>query len=103
MNFCAKFIPDLATISEPLRKLTKKDVPFHWGTEQNKAFTELNRRLSSTDTLGYSNKDAKTDASPVGLGVILTQVQNGEEPVICFASRSLTEVERRYPQTERKL
>ena len=26
VNFCAKFIPDLATVSEPLRKLTRKDI-----------------------------------------------------------------------------
>ena len=31
---------------------------------------------------------------------MLTQVQNGEGRVICFASRSLTDVERRYSQTE---
>ena len=28
VNFCARFIPDLATVSEPLRKLTRKDVDF---------------------------------------------------------------------------
>ena len=33
---------------------------------------------------------------PVGLGAVLTQVQNGEERVICYANRSLTDVERRY-------
>ena len=32
----------------------------------------------------------------------MTQVQNGEERVICFASRRLTEVKRRYSQTERE-
>ena len=28
VNICARFIPDLATVSEPLRKLTRKDVHF---------------------------------------------------------------------------
>ena len=28
VNFCARFIFDLATVSEPLRKLTRKDVQF---------------------------------------------------------------------------
>ena len=28
VNFCARFIPDLLTVSEPLRKLTRKDVHF---------------------------------------------------------------------------
>ena len=31
VNFCARFIPDLATVSEPLRRLTRKDVPYQWG------------------------------------------------------------------------
>ena len=36
------------------------------------------------------------------LGAVLAQVQNGEEQVICYASRSLTDVERRYSRTERE-
>ena len=59
-----------------------------------------------TETLGYFDKDAETrlitDASHVGLPAFLTLVQNGEERVICYASRSLTDVERRYSQTERE-
>ena len=34
INFCSKFIKNLATIAEPLRKLTRKDVDWHWGHEQ---------------------------------------------------------------------
>ena len=83
VNFCARFIPDLATVSEPLRKLTRKDVHFSWGKEQEVAFNELKKRLAKTETLGYFDSAAKTlvitDASPVGLGAILVQEQNGEE------------------------
>ena len=38
------------------------------------------------------------DASPVGLGAIMLQ----EGKVICYASKSLSGVETRYSQTERK-
>lgn len=83
VNFCARFIPDLATVSEPLRKLTRKDVHFSWGKEQEVALNELKKRLANTQTLGYFHITAETgvitDASPVGLGAVLVQVQNGEE------------------------
>ena len=101
-----RFIPDLATISEPLRRLTKAGIPFAFGNEQKEAFEELKRRLSSAKTLGYLDKDAPTqvvaDASPVGLGAVLRQAQKDGPRVISYASRSLTETERRYSQTEKE-
>ena len=60
----------------------------------------MKRRLSCAKTLGYFDKDAPTqvvaDASPVGLGAVLTQVQKDGPRV------SLTETERRYSQTEKE-
>ena len=35
VNYCGRFIPDLATISEPLRKLTQKSIMFTWGIISN--------------------------------------------------------------------
>ncbi|KAL9986226.1 hypothetical protein ACROYT_G000337 [Oculina patagonica] len=40
VNFTARFIPDLATVSAPLRQLTKNGEPFVWGLEQQKSFEE---------------------------------------------------------------
>ena len=80
-NYNARFIPDFATVAEPLQRLTKKGVRFEFGDEQRKAFTELKKRLSSAEILGYFDKDAKTliiaDASPVGLGAVLIQEHMG--------------------------
>ena len=101
-NYNARFIPDFATVAEPLRRLTKKSVHFEFGEEQKNAFNELKRKLSSAETLGYFDKDAKTDASPVGLGAILIQEQQGRKRVISYASKSLSAVERRYSQTEKE-
>ena len=43
-----------------------------------------------------------TDASPVGLGAVLVQEQGGVWTPVCYASRSLTECEQRYSQTEKE-
>ncbi|XP_055306964.1 uncharacterized protein K02A2.6-like [Sitodiplosis mosellana] len=106
VNYVGKFIPNLATISEPLRRLTKKGVRFVWGREQQLAFHAFKDRLADTVTLGYYNIKCRTqlvaDASPVGLGAVLTQIQKGENRIIAYASRSLTEPELNYAQTEKE-
>ena len=43
-----------------------------------------------------------TDASPVGLRAVLVQEQRGVKRAVTFASRCLSEVERRYSQTEKE-
>ena len=77
VNYCARFRPDLATVSEPLHCLTKSGTPFVFEGEQKKAFRELKERLAYAETL--VDKNAPTQviavASPVGLGVVLTQKQ----------------------------
>ena len=44
----------------------------------------------------------RVDASPFGLGAILTQSHGDETRPVPYASRTLTAVERRYSQTERE-
>jgi hypothetical protein len=41
VNFCAKHIRDFATLAEPLRKLTRKEVKWQWNSEQQIAFETL--------------------------------------------------------------
>lgn len=81
VNFCARFIPDLATLTEPLRRLTKQGAKFDWDVDQENAFKTLKKKLTNAETLGYFDTEAKTqlitDASPVGLGAVLTQIQHG--------------------------
>ena len=80
VNFNARFIPDLATIAEPMRRLAKRGVPFVFGPEQQESFRELKRRLAQAENPSYFDQDAKTkiifNASPVGLAAILMQKHN---------------------------
>lgn len=70
------------------------------------AFKELKSALTNIPTLGYYDASKKTiviaDASPVGLGAVLVQVHNNEQKIIAFGSKTLTDCERRYCQTEKE-
>ena len=106
VNYCARLIPNLATTAEPLRKLTRGHQPWTWGPEQQRAFDELRHALTSDDVMAHFVTGAPTelrvDASPVGLGAVLTQTVHGITRPVAYASRTLSDVERRYSQTERE-
>lgn len=107
-QYSTRFIRDFATITEPLWKMTKKEVKWTWSAKEDRAFRELKHAIS-TKAMGFFNKNWITyvivDASPVGLGAVLAQQNpdNKDEFVlIAFASRLLTEVEQRYSQCEKE-
>lgn len=73
---CSHFNQDYATITAPpQQKLTKKDVLWQWGEEQETALKKLKDRLTSDTTMSYFDpqKESKliVDASPLRLGAIL--------------------------------
>ena len=103
-NYLSRFIPQYSTLTEPLRILTRQDVKWYWGQEQQTAFDKLRQELSSDTVMAYFDPKEQTetvlfvDASPVGLGSVLIQ----NDRVVAYASRALTDVEKRYSQTERE-
>jgi len=106
-NFCSRFIGDYATITEPLRKLTHKNATWEWSEKEENSLKRIRKALTRAPTLVYFNEKSDTevfvDASPVGLGAILTQTSaNGTRHTIAYGSRALTAVESRYSQTERE-
>ncbi|XP_020555459.2 uncharacterized protein K02A2.6-like [Oryzias latipes] len=106
-NYCSRFIKDFSSITEPLRKLTRKDATWAWGPDQQIALQKLKDGLTSDTVLSYFYPGRETellvDASPVGLGAILCQRdETAERHVIAYASRALRDVETRYSQTEKE-
>ena len=74
------YIGKFADIAAPLHNLTKKDVPFSWSPECNKAFAELKNGLTQAPVFAFSQFTAdaapfllQTDASAVELGAVLEQ------------------------------
>lgn len=106
-NYLNRFIPSLATIDAPLRDLTRKGTSFEWMEKHEIAFSEIKAALAKSTTLGFFNRTDRTlvmaDASPIGLGALLIQVdRSGKHRVISFASKSLTDTEKRYCHTEKE-
>ena len=103
-NYCLRFIPNYATITEPMRELMKRDTEWHWEKPQEEAFNLLKRSLREDTVTQYYDPKKTTeiivDASPVGLGAIVVQDTKEERVVISYTSRALTPVEQRYLQTE---
>ena len=106
VQYSVKFIPDFAQVAEPLRRLLRKGERLVWGPEQGDAFHKLKELRTSTKALAYFKNDCKTrivaDAGPEGIGAVLLQFQGEEWRAVSYASRNLSDVERRYAQTEKE-
>ena len=106
-NYVSRFIPNYATITAPLRELTRQNVEWQWSDKQDTALEALKTSLSKDPVVAYYDPDKPiwitTDASPVGVGAVLTQGNDtGKQQVVAYASRALTDTESRYSQTERE-
>ncbi|KAK3083233.1 hypothetical protein FSP39_017411 [Pinctada imbricata] len=106
-SYYRKFVKNFAQIAKPLHRLTEKGREFVWDEECENAFQKLKQTLTTAPILAYPKEDGKfvidTDASNEGMGAVLSQVQNGEERVLCYFSKCLSGVERRYCVTRREL
>ena len=81
VQYSSKFMPDVASVAKPIQELTRKGVVLHWGKKQKTVFEELKRLITQVEALTYFKVGCRTqiiaDASPVGLGTVLTQQQGG--------------------------
>lgn len=112
LNYINKWIPNLATTSEPLKELLRKklgknvNIEKFWLKEQQNSFNNLKQTLTKIQSLGYYDVRDKTqviaDASPVGLGAVLVQIDANGPRIIAYGNRTLTDCERRYSQTEKE-
>ena len=67
-TYCAKFIPNFSDWTEPLRELTKKNVPFKWSSRHAQSFNAVKAALMSETVMAYFDETKQTelitDASP---------------------------------------
>ena len=106
VNYLGKFTPDLAKETTKLRELLKKDNDWNWNQFHVIEFQNLKKKMSSTPVLAPFSLESdtllSTDASSYGLGAALLQRCEGEWRPVAFASRTLSESEKRYAQIEKE-
>lgn len=94
VNYCSRFIPNFSTLAAPLRQLTCKSVPWTWTDLHQNAFERLQHVLTSDLVTAHFDPSAPTqlrvDASPVGLGAILTQTQDGQTKPVAYTQAALS-------------
>ncbi|CAG2216284.1 unnamed protein product [Mytilus edulis] len=104
-NYYRKFIKGYSHLATPLNRLLRKDVPFEWSEKCQKAFDQLKQSLCSSPILAYPNMSRPfiltTDASGSAIAYILGQLDSeGQERVIAYGGRSLSEGEKAWPISE---
>lgn len=86
---------------------TKKRVRSVWTQQCQKSFEALKEKLISVPILNYPTENGEfildTDANGHAIGAILSQIQNGEEKVIAYASKMLIDTQKKYCTMYREL
>ncbi|KAF8643278.1 hypothetical protein AX16_009113 [Volvariella volvacea WC 439] len=107
-NFYQQFITHYADITKPLHNLTKKNIPFHWGREQQDTFDTLKNLFLSKPILIPPNPEKpfliETDTSKVATGGVLKQQDsNGDWHPVAYLSQALDPMQTNYQIYDQEL
>lgn len=108
INFYRRYIPNCAEVISPLTELTKHRAPNYveWGAEQERAFKEVKKILSSEPILKLPDLNHEiilsTDASNKSLGACMMQEYDGIKHPVMYASKKLLPREQNYSVGERE-
>ena len=101
------FVPNYSAHAAPLNSLTRKEVLFLWGKEQQEAFERLKNALATYPCLGSIKRHGllvvDTDTCDVAIGAVLHQVQDCAERVLGYYSKTLNSgINRNYCTTNKE-
>jgi len=75
-NYYRRFIKDFARVARPINMLTRKDVKWQWGVEQQKVFDKLKRVFTTKPVLVAPDLDkefrVEANASNYATGGVLS-------------------------------
>ncbi|GJY22848.1 reverse transcriptase domain-containing protein [Tanacetum coccineum] len=106
-GFYRRFTKDFSKIARPLTKLLKKDTPFEFDDECQKAFELLKEKLTCALVIVSPNWnlpfELMCDASDFAVGVVLGQKDGKNFHPIYFESKTLNPAQQKYIVTEKEL
>lgn len=107
LGYYRKFIKDYSKLAQPMTKYLKKDKKLDLNDIQyTQAFEKCKKILTSDPILVYPDFEKPfvltTDASNFALGAVLSQIHEGKDHPVAFASRTLNKHEVNYSTTEKE-
>lgn len=108
INYFRRFIRKYGEETKPMCELLRKDVKWKWTQVENDCFERVKGLFLETVMLIHPDVHKtyylQTDSSAIGIaGCIYQLSEDGEELVIGFCSKGLTEAEMRWTVTEQEL
>nr|XP_054919421.1 uncharacterized protein K02A2.6-like [Dermacentor andersoni] len=96
----------MSTMLAPLYLLLEKEHKWHWGMAQENSYLKAKQTLLSSPVLTYFDPNQpvrlECDASPSGLGAVISHRIGQLDKPIAFRSRTLTHAEKNYSQLEKE-
>jgi transposase InsO family protein len=109
-GYYRKFVSNFAEVVRPLELLCNekaKNKSLNWEDRHTNSWSKLKELLCKAPILSFPQSHGEyildTDASQKSVGAVLSQIQNGQEKVISYASHALSKHEMQYCVTRREL
>jgi len=101
-NFYRRFIQGFSHLARPLFNLTRKDMEWIWGAEEQSAFNSLKEQITMAQILALPDNSRpfqiEADSSYFVTGAVLSQQspEDNKWHPVAFLSKSLSPVEQNY-------
>jgi len=107
-SFFRRFVPRFAEKARPLTELTKKNIPFIWGNDEQHTFEEIKGNLVCEPVLklfdATKETELHTDASSLGLaGMLMQKDDAGHLHLVHCFSKKTSDTEANYHSSKLEL